>query len=456
MRKYIGQLEGFISDTILEQDETFWADYQVLGPMFSALRMFMTMEDVLPVIIGTKGCAYHLNFTIVAWGEIDFALGKRPLPVLQFSQAQIIAGDFSLRAGWVNRLKKLAQMRGIRRIVLLPTDALTLCGANLSEIASGICQETTIETNALSISAMSGTNQWAGYKAALEALYQPLLDRPCAREKSVNLVGWMWPSRKRHQEIGCCIAMLDELGIPVNAVISGGSSLSDIEKSLAASANAVVCSSLMGDMLDTLDKKGIRLAGNRAPYGFSGTTEWLENIAEALGKDVSNDLAVLRARYLPAFLANKEHLKGKRVFVSGGPGRVIGLLHALNDYEMDIQVACMFWPHDWSREDMRHLLQEHGLKVGTFILSPGLDDLEWAASHFEFDVWMGGFQEQHTCKRHTIPFVPITVYTVTHVGFEGAVNLGNKMRMAMDGHSFVENAFTANEIEGYKCTEITC
>ena len=130
---------------------------------------------------------------------------------------------------------------------------------------------------------------------------------------------------------------------------------------------------------------------------------------------------------------------------------MIGLLHALNDYEMDIQVACMFWPHFWSRKDLAHLLEDHGLKVGTFILSPGLDDLEWAATHFDFDVWMGGYQEQHTCKRHGIPFVPITVYTVTHVGYEGAVNLGNKMLMAMDGHSFVENCFTANEIEGYIC-----
>ncbi|MDO5323867.1 MAG: nitrogenase component 1 [Clostridia bacterium] len=452
MRKYIGSLEDFVAQPELEYDETFWADYQVLGPMFSALRLFMTMEDVLPVIVGAKGCAYHLNFTIVAWGEIDFDLGKRPLPVLQFSQSQIITGSFELSEGWVNRLKVLAKRRGAKRIMLFFTDAMALCGANLDGIAASLEKMCGIETSYVNVFAMSGTNQWQGYKAALEAMYLPLLDKSFKREKSVNLVGWMWPSRKRNQEIGCCISMLNELGIPVNAVISGGSQLSDIEKSLHASANAVVCSSLMGEMLDILDKRGIRLAGNRAPYGFSGTVEWLENIAEALDMDIHEGLEAMRARYLPKFLENKARLKGKKVFVSGGPGRVIGLLHALNDYEMDIQVACMFWPHAWSREDLKHLLQEHGLKVGTFILSPGLDDLEWAAQNFQFDVWMGGYQEQHTCKRYNIPFVPITVYTVTHVGFEGAVNLGNKMLMAMDGHSFVENSFTANEIEGYTCS----
>ena len=452
MRKYIGSLEDFVAQPQLERDETFWADYQVLGPMFSALRMFMTMEDVLTVIVGAKGCAYHLNFTLVAWGEKDFDLGKRPLPVVEFTQTQIVTGDFTLDPAWMERLKKLAARRGARRIVLLPTDALCICGADLNRLADDIARITGVQTTALTVSAMSGTNQWAGYKAALEALYRPLLyTRPLATEKSVNLVGWMWPSRRRHQEIGCCLSMLQELGIPVRSVISGGSTLDDIENSLSASANAVVCSSVMGEMLDLLDKRGIRLAGNRAPYGFSGTREWLTNIADALGMDIQAGLAAMENRYRSAFLANKARLKGKKVFVSGGPGRVIGLLHALNDYEMDIQVAGMFWPHAWSRQDLQHLLNDHGLKVGTFILSPGLDDLEWAASHHDFDVWMGGYQEQHTCARHGIPFVPITVYTVTHVGFEGAVNLGNKMLMAMDGHSFVDNCFTANEIEGYVC-----
>ncbi len=450
MKKYIGTLEGFVNGAE-EHDATFWADYQVLGPMFSALRMFLTMDDVQVVLVGAKGCAYHLSFTLVAWGEHDFSLGKRPLPVLQYSQSQIIKGDFAIREAWLEKLKKLSEIRHVRQIVLMPTDDMRLCGANMSVIARAVEAGTGLQTIPLDISAMSGPNQWAGYDAALEALYRPYLDKTFERDPSVNLMGWMWPSRHRNHEIGCCLAMLEELGIPVKAVISGGSTLEDIRRSMEASANAVVCSSVMGNLLSTLDRKGIRLAGQRAPYGFTGTREWLGSIARALSMDIQGKIDALEARYLDKFLENKARLKGKKVFVSGGPGRIIGLLHALNDYEMDIQVAAMFWPHEWSREDIKHLLSDHQLKVGTFILSPGLDDLEWAATHFDFDVWMGGYQEQHTCKRHAIPFVPITVYTVTHVGYEGAVNLGNKMLMAMDGHSFVDSAFAANEIEGYIC-----
>ena len=137
MQKYIGGIEGFLEQDAAKES-AFWADYQVLGPMFAALRMFMTMDDVLTVIVGAKGCAYHLNFTIVAWGEIDFFLGKRPLPVLEYRQQQIALGDFTPPEDWLRRMKKLCGVYRARRIVLLPTDALLLCGADLAGVAGEI------------------------------------------------------------------------------------------------------------------------------------------------------------------------------------------------------------------------------------------------------------------------------------------------------------------------------
>lgn len=450
MQKYIGSLDGFLADGSV-RDEPFWADYQVLGPMFSALRVFMTMDDVLTVIVGAKGCAYHLNFTIVAWGELDFSLGKRPLPVLEFRQEQIVSGSFAIAPSWLAKLCKLAGLRKAARIMLFPTDAMLLCNADLSAIAEEISAATGLETGFVGVSAVSGANQWAGYDAALKALYEPFLHRDFPQTKSVNLVGWMWPSRHKGHEIGCCISMLEELGIPVNAVISGGSTAADIEKSMTASANAVVCSAVMGEVLDRLEKKGIVLAGRRAPYGFTGTREWLESISVALDLDTRAGIDAMEARYRARFEEIKARLKGKRVFVSGGPGRIIGLLHTVSDYGMEIQVGGMFWPHDWSKRDIQHMVEQHKVQMKEFILSPGLDDLERVAGQYDFDVWLGGYQEQHTCKRHNIPFVPITVYTVPHVGYEGAVNLGNKLIMAMDGFSFTESSFVAREVEGYVC-----
>lgn len=47
-------------------------------------------------------------------------------------------------------------------------------------------------------------------------------------------------------------------------------------------------------MLDKLDKKGITLAGQRAPCGFSGTREWLSSIAQTLGMEVKSAIDGIR------------------------------------------------------------------------------------------------------------------------------------------------------------------
>lgn len=446
MKKYSGDFDELINKWELKE-ENLWIDYQVLGPMFASLRMFLSMKDVLPVIVGTKGCLNHLRFTIIAWGEEDFHLGKKPVALLEYSQEEIITGDYNIPNSWYNKIKNLVDHENSKMIVLLPSDPITISGVNLEVLSQEIENKLNINTTYLSTSAISGDNQWEGYQAALEALYKPFLNKDYKQEDSVNLVGWMWPSRKREHEIGACIDMLKQIGIKIQSVITGGSSVQDIEDSMNAKANAMVCSAVAGDIFYKLENKGIKLAAKRSPYGFEGTKEWLTKISKSLGLDTKEKIEKLERLYKNDFLEIKKVLKGKRVFVSGGPGRLIGLLHTLKDYETEIETASLFWPHPWSQDDLIHMKEEHDIKIKNFIVSPGLDDLDKMANNYEADLWLGGYQEQHIAKRYNIPFVPITVYTSPHVGFEGVVNLGNKLKLALDGYDFTENILKAKEIQ---------
>ena len=446
MDKYKGDFDELIDKWELKE-ENLWIDYQVLGPMFASLRMFLSMENVLPVIVGSKGCLNHLRFTIIAWGEEDFHLGKKPVTLLEYDQQDIVTGDYRISDTWYQSMKKLAKQENTEMIVLLPTDPINISGVNLDPIADDIEQEIGINTTYIPTSAISGANQFEGYQAALEALYKPFLEQEYEKKDTVNLVGWMWPSRKREHEIGACIEMLKQIDIEVQSVITGGSSVQDIEDSMQAKANAMVCSAVAGDLFYKLEDKGIKLAAKRSPYGNEGTFEWLSQIAKALGKDKTEKIRRLENLYKDDFEEIKETLKGKKVFVSGGPGRLIGLLHTLSDYEVDIQTAALFWPHPWSQEDLQHMKDKHGINIKNIIVSPGLDDLEEVAQNQEIDLWLGGYQEQHVAKKYEIPFVPITVYTSPHVGFEGVVNLGNKLKLALEGYDFTENILKAKEIQ---------
>ena len=446
MKWYNGDPDTLLRDWKLTENP-FWADYQVLGALEGAYRVLSTMDDVLPIMVGAKGCSYHLRFTIVAGGETSFDLGKRLAAVLEFPVEQIVIGDLRAPQAWADRLKDLVAERPPRLLVLLPTDALVVSGTDLRPLARQVEALMGVPTTWAEASSITGQNPHAGYDAAMSALLAPYLEKPCPHRSGVNLLGWHWPSRQRIHEIGACVDMLERLDIEVKSILSGGSKLEDFERAVTAAGNAAVCPAVFGSYVDDMARRGVPVVAGRSPYGFSGTREWLEQICAGLGLDRGREIDALEAEYRPAFEANKRKLEGKKIFISGGPGRLIGLMHLMMDYGLEIEAAALFWPHERSREDLEHMLRHHGVKINQIIVSPSLYEIEEIARQYRLDLWAGGYQELHTCKRHHIPFVPITVYTVPHVGFEGAVNFGNKMLLALDGFSFTDNLFQAKEIE---------
>ncbi len=445
MKWYSGSLEKLTNDWKLSENE-LWADYQVLGPMMSAYRVLATMDDVFPIMVGAKGCSYHVRFAVVAMGEVDFDLGKRPAITLEFTPTQVVTGNLTVRRSFTDRLMKIVGKKDPKLFVLVPTDELIVSGIELDDIERQIEEYTGITTISIQASNIMGQSPQAGYNPAMTALIKPFLGKYKGERSGINLLGWHWPTRSNEREIGECLRMLDKVGVEVKTVLSGGSKLEDIQKAMTAKGNAVVCPAVCGDYVYDMEKDGIPMLSWRSPYGFSGTTEWLTEITTKLGLDRSKEIEELENEYRYKFEENKVELKGKKIFISGGPGRLIGLLHLLNDYEMDIDTAVLFYPHQNSQRDLKHLLDEHHLKVRNFIVSASLYELEELATTIKFDVWAGGYQELHVCKKHHIPFVPITIYTVPHEGYSGAVNFGDKLRMAMQGFDFTESVFNAKEL----------
>lgn len=445
MRWYNGDFEELVKNWDLTENP-LWADYQVLGPMMSAYRVLATMDDVIPVMVGVKGCSYHVRFAVVAMGETDFDLGKRPAFCLEFTPAQIVRGDYSVPKEWAERFLEVMIEKLPKLIVLIPTDALIISGSDVDSLTQQMEEYTGITTTSINASSIIGQSPQYGYSPAMTALLKPFLDKEVKERSGINLLGWHWPSRSHDREIGECLRMLERCGIEVKTVLSGGSTLSDIEKAMTACGNAVVCPAVCGDYVKDMESHGVPMLTWRSPYGFSGSREWLEEISRGLRLDRRIEIDKLEEEYRTQFEENKAELKGKKVYIGGGPGRLIGLIHLLTDYEMDIQVAALFWPHKNSQRDLKHLIDVHGAKIRRIIVSPSLYELEEIASTMKFDVWAGGYQEQHTCRRHHIPFVPITIYTVPHEGFSGAVNFGDKLRMAMKGFNFTESVFNAKEI----------
>jgi nitrogenase molybdenum-iron protein alpha/beta subunit len=411
--------------------------------------MLLNTSDIMPVMVSARGCAAHARFTKYAWG-VDFGVRRKAIPVLDFAPTQVVRGDYTPQQEQLHALRRLTEANGIRMIVLLSGDNVLLSAHSLDDLSALVQQELGIPAPVLPIGGLSGSNPWVGYDAALGIVYQQVWDTapPEADRTGVNLLGWKWASRDQDHDIGACLDLLQRLQVTVNHVLPGGASLADFADSLRSRVNLLWCSSYIGQTLHRLEEeKGLRLAGRQTPYGFAGTLGWIDELATALenptlsarGRELANS-------YQDELRGVQQSLKGKRTFVSGGPGRLLGLLQAMVDLQVEVVAVALYWIHDELRPALEHLLAGLPSQPEVFLVSPSLYELEEVAQQLQPDVWLGGYQEMHPCKKYQVPFVPTTLYVKSHQGFEGCIRLGKKMLAAMDGFDFVANPFVTKEM----------
>jgi nitrogenase molybdenum-iron protein alpha/beta subunit len=426
-------------------DNPLWADYQVLGPSFAAISVFMGLKDVMPIIVGARGCAAHIRFTKIAWGG-DFFLEHKPLPFIEVTRSDVVHAQYHISQPQLESLRKLVASYQPALLVIMSNDDILLTCANMEPLVKQLQEGTGIRTEFLEVSPLSGKNQWAGYDKSLGLLYRSFLNEKIEKNEGINLVGWKWPSRERKHDIGACLALLEQVDVKVNHVIPGGSSLEDIRHSLASRANLMWCPSYVGETLEMLaEQKGLPLAGFTPPYGFEGTTSWLGELAEVLGRqdEIMSKANAAKQAHLRRVIPLQNTLGGVKGFVSGGPGRLPGLLSIMADLGVEVVAAALYWPHPNRKvkDALQHVVERLPKPLETLLVAPSLYDLEEIAAQKKIDFWMGGYQEQHACKHHGIPFIPTTVYTASHQCYEGVFNVGSKIEKAMQGFDFVANPF---------------
>lgn len=446
MKWYKGNTKTLLDDWTMG-DNPFWADYQVLGPNFAGASIFIGMEDVIPLFVGARGCAAHIRFTMLAWGE-DFKHGARAVPYIQVSKKDVVDGRYLAKDHQINELKNLTSRLGTKLIVLMNNDNALLSCADLNPLQEQLEAAIGLPVKILDVSPMSDSNQWIGYDKALGLLFEPFMDKKVPKKEGINLVGWKWQTRERRYDIGACLSLLDRVGVKVNHVVPGGFNYADVEDSLASQANLLWCPAYIGDTLERIaEVHDIPIAGYISPYGIKGTEDWLEELGNALGnqEELKQRVEIVKEEFLEALETLQNELKGVKGVVSGGPGRLIGLLNIMSDLKIDIVSASLYWPHSSSQKSLNKIMKRFDNPPQNMLVGPSLYELEEIAQAEKPDFWMGGFQEMHTCKRHGIPFIPTTVYLSSHQCFEGVITVGEKIKKALKGFDFVANVFSIVE-----------
>ena len=135
------------------------------------------------------------------------------------------------------------------------------------------------------------------YGHTLRAVMEHLSpERKNVRKGTVNLLGLSlfdkdWAEAK--EELS---GLLELMGLEVLSVPGAGASLDGLRASVEAEANVIVCPEMCAGLVDYYENLGIPTirSSKGAPVGFDATKAWVKTVAEAMGRDPSPALDIIR------------------------------------------------------------------------------------------------------------------------------------------------------------------
>lgn len=149
--------------------------------------------------------------------------------------------------------------------------------------AAGVTVPTVVMGESLaSVPVYDGTD--IAMTAVMEALGPDCRD---TEEGTVNLLGLSildkdWVAARSELE-----ALLGDMGLRIISSPGAGSSVADLEGSLSAELNVVVCPEMCGRLREWYGGRGVGSVVSEAgaPVGFDATRRWVEAVADATGRD---------------------------------------------------------------------------------------------------------------------------------------------------------------------------
>lgn len=283
--------------------------------------------DALHLIHGPVGCAAY------TW-DIRGSLSSGPeLHRLSFStdlqeKDVIYGGETKLEQA----LLELIDRYEPKAAFIYATCIVGLIGDDVERIARSVSRAKGIPVLPVQSEGFKGTKK-DGYRAACDALFQ-LVGTSSAEEVPAgsinilgdfNLAGEIWMIRRYYEQ----------MGVHVQATITGDGRIDDIRKCHGASLNVVQCSGATLQLAQMMEKEyGIPYI--RVSYvGFEDMAQALYDVADFFGNEtwMENAKRLVRTEIqniLPQLHKYREALQGKRAAIyTGGAFKAISLVRSL-------------------------------------------------------------------------------------------------------------------------------
>jgi nitrogenase molybdenum-cofactor synthesis protein NifE len=247
----------------------------------------------------------------------------------------------------------------------------------------------------------------SGYSETIRRLVEVLVEPSDTHDKlSVNLIGLL----RAGPDLRELKRVLALIGVHVNAVLTAGATIRQIEHTASAALNVVLCEATGKDAAEQLEKQfEMPYIIEELPIGYEATLRFLAHIADALG--ISMDLDAIS----PKHRIEAPQMIGKRVAVIGGPTRAISVTKFL--IEHGVEPALVVSDFDVNTVERLSGIISDRCEV---LIAPEHELILERCKAQHVDLILGGMLERPIASRLGVAHLDIMHGSEKTVGFAGA------------------------------------
>ena len=227
---------------------------------------------------------------------------------------------------------------------------------------------------------------------------------PERREFSVNILGPTALGFRHRDDLAEITALIDALGIRINAIAPWNARFADLQRLPHAHANVVLYPEIANTTASYLARNFGQQTINTVPIGLHATRAFITELAALANITVPSSIEADQRSSWYARSVDSTYLTGKRAFIFGDASHAIALAR-IAAQEMGFTVVGL---GTYSREfarDVRDAAAQYGV---TALISDDYLDIEAAIAAASPEIVLGTQMERHIAKRLGIPCAVIS------------------------------------------------
>lgn len=404
-----------------------------------ALLTLATIKDAVMIVHAPVGCISSLTFINIfnRFGQI--LRGETPITgkwiSTNLTHAEAIhGGEEKLKEAILEADKR----HNPNAIFVFSSCVAGVIGEDLDAITKKIQGEVSAKVIPVYCDGFKSKVWASGYDGSFQGVLNHLIKEP--EEKKNDLINVINPGTIGRLDEVELERLLDKLDLKPN-FIPNFATTEAIGKSSEAALTTSMCPTFSEYFAKSLEERfQVPYTQKVMPIGLDNTDLWLREIGKFLGKEdeVETVIEEERERVEPKIKELREKLGGKRVFISAGQSRAVGIPNLLADLGMEIVGVTAYHYDEVIFESFANLKKRCGDFCTNVANVQPFEQINMLSKENP-DLYFGHIGETVWAAKKGIPTAMICNLSVIYAGYNGVISFGSRILNLLNNPSFSKN-----------------